>query len=371
MATLYLNYDSKNAFRWSVGGLSSKGTKVILRTSSGTQVDYTTSYTGTGPYGTSSRTVSGYTGTAGSTYSFKAYNLSGGTEYLIGSASFTNPKPSTPRLSAGSSTQSSINVYASCSGSFSYINVVCVQTGAVRKVTRDGGYATFNNLSAGKSYTFEAVAYDSDGWASNRSSSLSVSTQAPDIKIPMPSLSFTAGLTSVKVSWTRPSGANTLYYKCWAYGASEPSAFKNVSATAQELTISGLTQNTTYKFKTYYGTTTAGYTNSDTRFIDPAFTTTKPTFNWSTNPVAGNNFSVTASDWRNLQDTIDARRGVSYGSWTRAVSGNSLTAAMWNQVIDVLTAANVSSATRPAKVSSGDSCLATNFVKLKNAVNSI
>lgn len=189
------------------------------------------------------------------------------------------------------------------------------------------------------------------------------------IKIPEPRFSYKPGRTSCEISWSRPTGATTLYYKVWPYGGSEPS-YSSVDAYNESKTISGLVADTTYKIKAYYGTNQSEYEESDEMFDSSAFTTISlPTFAWGTRPSSNKPFSITKTDWDNLQDTIDKRRDYARTWQYKAARGKPLTADMWNEVIKVLRNCSVTGI--PGEVQPGSTCWASIFNDLATCVNKI
>jgi hypothetical protein len=75
----------------------------------------------------------------------------------------------------------------------------------------------------------------------------------------------------------------------------------------------------------------AGYYDSDSTTVSM----TSNDFAWTYPKVAGGKFNLTAAEWNGLWTAIEANLGRSY-SHTKAVAGNTFTAAMYNQAVDAI-----------------------------------
>ena len=216
-------------------------------------------------------------------------------------------------------------------------------------------YITGDSDYSNSDYYFEEDAFKTDDYKAVQS----------------PRLSFKATRTSCEMSWSRPTGAVELVYKCWAHGGGEPSSYTRINSYNGKTTIPNLKVNTIYKIKAKYtGSVDDGYKESGEIFIGSAFTTMSYTnFKWSTTPKKGSKFSITKNDWDNLQDIINERRNYNKKWKYTAEVGKPLTADMWNEVIDTLVNCHVSDI--PGRVEPGAPCVANDFIRIQNCTNRI
>lgn len=138
-------------------------------------------------------------------------------------------------------------------------------------------------------------------------------------------------------------------------------------------TASGLSPGTTY--------TLYGYAEGSGHIFYPAGSATFTTlplgpvrpydFSWTYAKTSGGNFNLTAAEWNSFTSRINSFR--SYKSWssypfTTAVSGNSFTAAMFNQAVYAIYDMNSSV---PSTQSSGNTIYASLLNGLVSALNAV
>lgn len=229
-------------------------------------------------------------------------------------------------------------------------------------------YGTIRNLEPSTEYKLNVSAYNKGG----KVYSYKYVTTSSAPKVSAPSLTITPSITSATVSWVAPSGASRLVYSLKNISTQSWVA-ENQSFTASlgKGLLSNLSQNTNYTIWAYYEPK-SGYSKSNT--VEYSFTTvSKPTFYWTTEPKQGEAFSITASDWKKLQDTINAWReikGLSAWTFSRPNRGDTFTFYHFNDVVLSMEGL-VGKANLPNQVLPGDPCKASDFVAFKNLINKL
>ena len=97
------------------------------------------------------------------------------------------------------------------------------------------------------------------------------------------------------------------------------------------------------------------------------------TFSWSSTKLSGGAFNLTATDWNDLQDTINLMRdylGLSEYDFTRAVKGETFTALMYNEVREAIQGFGYDAGSYIPEVSIGDTITAEIINVLVTELNS-
>jgi len=144
------------------------------------------------------------------------------------------------------------------------------------------------------------------------------------------------------------------------------------------VTFSGLIGGITYDFRavssvaTWNEGTLTGYEGPT---LSVKAGNTRPlNWAWTSSIVSGSAFGITATEWNAFTARINLFRtqykAIASYAFTTAVSGDSLTATMFNQA---RTAINdmIPPTAVPSAVSSGGTCFASLFIGLRNSLNSI
>nr|DAM35821.1 MAG TPA: hypothetical protein [Caudoviricetes sp.] len=109
-------------------------------------------------------------------------------------------------------------------------------------------------------------------------------------------------------------------------------------------------------------------------YPDPDPPATRPdTFEWDAAKVSGKKFNLTASEWNKLTKNVnDVRvyKGLGPIAFTSAVSGNTFTAAMYNEVVSAIKEIS-GYGTSLGTVSSGGKVYAYQLDALRDAVNAV
>lgn len=225
-------------------------------------------------------------------------------------------------------------------------------------------YGTFENLEANTEYKLCVSAF-----ASGEKDYVEKFVTTKSLpQVATPNVFFDPSVTSVSMTWTKPRGAKTLKYTM--INTNNNTEIKgNFPASSESGEVTGLKPNTEYKVYTYY-LPNSDYAESE-RATDFFTTLSKPSFNWSTPPVAGKKFSISASDWNHLQQVINELRridGLSSYSFTKAYSGDPFKASMFNEAVSALSSVSGVSGV-PSKVSTGSPCYASDFKAFETAIN--
>lgn len=171
----------------------------------------------------------------------------------------------------------------------------------------------------------------------------------------------------------------SFYYGISSYGEDYFNIIVTVRSTGEEVyskskttirtgTVSSLKPNTEYKISV------SALNNGGSAF-DYAFVTTnkQPTFSWTISPISGNNFTITASDWKELQTVVNEIRkikGLSAYSFTVPLKGDIFYASYFNEVRSALNSISGIS-DLPKAVSSGDTCKASDFKAFETAIKNL
>lgn len=157
------------------------------------------------------------------------------------------------------------------------------------------------------------------------------------------STSFTAEVTDLDTSYERND--RTIE---WYLGSSKQSSGSlSAHASSASCSFSGLTPNTDYTVRAHIRWSTTSTSGLDRTTIISGSHMTKPGatppdpgqerpgyFYWDTAKTSGAKFNLTASEWNRLISNINSVRsylGYSNASFSKAISGNEFTAAMFNQ----------------------------------------
>ena len=157
------------------------------------------------------------------------------------------------------------------------------------------------------------------------------------------STSFTAEVTDLDTSYERND--RTIE---WYLGSSKQSSGSlSAHASSASCSFSGLTPNTDYTVRAHIRWSTTSTSGLDRTTIISGRHMTKPGatppdpgkerpgyFYWDTAKTSGAKFNLTASEWNRLISNINSVRsylGYSNASFSKAISGNEFTAAMFNQ----------------------------------------
>lgn len=164
-------------------------------------------------------------------------------------------------------------------------------------------------------------------------------------------------------------------------------ATSTVSFGNLKATWNALKPNTSYDFRIKAHQKGTTYQDSNWSNVLTIKTSLKPgDFIWKIQPQTGNYFdeTVTAVDWRNLQDTINGWRGVAgvtlfafygtfngEGSFTLPVKNAAFDVMYFWQVLNAIKTIPKFNGTLPIKPNRGDICKASDFKMLEAAVNSL
>lgn len=209
-------------------------------------------------------------------------------------------------------------------------------------------------------------------------------------KLPPPSIrNLGVKYTQAEIGWYTNSKASQIIIE-WKDSSQSWSSAQSISYPANMSSVTScillnLNAGSTYNIRAMYISSSLMYDDSSWSSILTITTISKPNrFYWTIPPVIGGYFkeTVTATKWRELQDTINGWRSYkdtfqfSYytahngeGSFTIATKGVKFDAMYFNQVINAISTIPTFNGTLPQKKTSGEKCLASDFIKIQNAVN--
>lgn len=156
-------------------------------------------------------------------------------------------------------------------------------------------------------------------------------------------------------------------------------AYTNIDAYAEEsdtATLTGLHAGVTYTIyaKVFKGSDIEPFTTFSKSVTIQSDASTRPSkFSWTTPKVSGNEFNLTATEWKNFTANINAVRkykGLSEYSFTTAVKGNDFTASMYNQAVKAIKGIS-GYGTNLSEVSKGDKATAKKLNDLVSEINSV
>jgi len=358
-----LSYPAKNYDKFEIEVYGGGSTKYKTWTSRNSSYDTSVTVTGLKP-------DTKYKGTITASYKGKWYTC--GSDY-----DYTDPEPVTPP------TLNSINISNVTTNSFyysirhtlgDYFNVEVIErsSGSVvyERNKTNYSYGTVTGLKPSTEYKINVSVFNDGG----RDYDYKFVTTATPPKLPDPNVTITPSVSSVTFSWSRPTGASVLV--CTIRNeATNISQTRNFDAYSSPQTITGLSPRQSYRVYFRYEPSSANSSlYSPSNVFTTHFTTDpKPTFYWSTAPVSGRPFSISASDWCKLQDTTNEWRklkGLSTYSFSRPSSGTKFSASYFNEVRSALSSISGISGL-PSSVSRGGKCYASSFVALQTAINNL
>lgn len=357
--------------------------KVTVSASNAVKFDYLVSKSGSSSYvdtihGTTSRTftVTGNSGLEANTVykvGVNAYNSAGVKVYRYNLCTTASLKPLSTPSATYTPTIGGVKITWSAptgANSFHYTLIDTVTTFETRgNQLASTGSVTVTNLVRGREYKVYSYYTGKNGYANSPVSSAKWFTTLNYPTLPSPSLTCSPSLTSVTISWSPPTGAQSIYLSLGNATQSQPAITKTVAASNRSITITGLYVGCRYNVYAYY-IPQDGYLQSVTS--STSFNTTKkPTFHWSTSISSGGAFNIKASDWNKMCATINTWRsikGLGAYSFTSAKPRTQVTASMYNQV---RTALSPMTSAIPRHVNAGDKCVASEFKKFETAINNL
>lgn len=306
------------------------------------------------------------------TYTFTVHFYDGTTDLGSDSINITTDDPPTPPPDPPSSISTSVDgkdvdiTWAKGDGA-AYTHYEILDTAY-------SGYTTGTSLSRtmaeyDTTYTVRLWSEGSDGQLSSKVSKNFTTDPDPNPP-PGPPSNLNASVTglSVTITWSKGTNADDTYYEI--VGTSHSGYTSGTSITKSVASYS-----TTYTYKLQsrndYGTSS---------FVSSTFTTgeepaiTRPdNFSWTTAKIAGNTFSLTANEWNDFTDRINAFRvykELSEYSFTQATTGAQFTALMFNETINAIDAMDPSTST-PSAQQAGYTAFASLLNDIVAALNSV
>lgn len=366
-------YDvTESSIYWKVTGLgyaASAYSEFRLVISGGKSATYT--WTSNNSSNTTGYEVTGLK--ANTYYKGVIYATYNGVEYTCGSDSATTLQepPEISDVTVSSITKNSCKVVISCTGADYYDYKILNSSGSVveEELDHTSKSCSFSGLDSGTTYRAKVIAYNDEGYDVAYSDYF----ETDDIPVlSTPVVTCTPSVTSVVISWQKVTGAGTFKYTL-VNTSTGTSISGNFVASTLSGTCTGLTPNTTYKIFAYFIPSDSDAYEESNRSEDRFTTKDKPTFAWSTTPNSGSAFSITASDWSTLQNTINEIRTLkgysSYSFSYKATKGGTLTAAAFNEARQAIS--GMGGTNLPSAVSSGSTCYASYFTALQNSLNNI
>ena len=359
-----------NSFRVSVSGSNiAKYKYVVCERGSSVQVE------NTGVTTSSSYTITGSNGLkSGTEYKVEVYvwNSAGDSGYDYDFCTTQQATPLSPPSLTIKPTVGGVDLSWSAPSGANNLHYTLVDT-VTSGVTKGNQMASYGSVSVTglvKDRKYKIYAYYSAKTGYSDSSNFESSfTTLNYPTLPAPVLTCTPALTSVTITWTPPTGAQSIYISLGNATQSQAEITRTVTASNRTVTITGLYAGCRYNVYAYYVPTT-GYLQSITS--STSFNTTaKPTFAWSTTVSSGSAFNITASDWNKLCATINSWRqikGYSAYSFTTASRGSRLTADMFNQA---RTALSAMTSDIPEKAVTGEKCYASQFKKFETSIKNL
>jgi hypothetical protein len=324
----------------------------------------------TGNYRTGTYTVSGLS--ANTTYSLEARirKVAGGTVETV-SINVTTDSPtisvgSVNNLSSSSITKSGFSI--SWSSALNATSYQILLNG--NSYYTSNTYYNFSGLSPSTTYSIQVRGYT--GSNNGNYTSVMYVTTSGDVVIPQVTGLYSSNVlaTGFKVNWNLADGATSYQVE---YKIQSSSSWSVLYTANTYYNFAGFNPETYYdvRVKGYSGTNIGSYSS----ILSVRTQSTLPSPLAWTDRSSGQNFNLTAKEWNDMTSKINAWRKYQNSSATTinfpvAFSGNDLTASMFNQAVNAITALNPPYLPA-AIVGVGETVTATKINRISDSLDSL